>query len=248
MTSSAGRWGRAGGTGPVAVVIVAAGSGSRLGADGPKAFVEVEGTALLTHAVCRAVASVDIAYLVVVAPPHHLTEAAGCVAAGIAGVAGPVVDGLVTAVVPGGPERGDSVMAGLAVLPADIEVVLVHDAARALAPAALFDAVVAAVRGGHPAVVPGLPVVDTIKEVDEAGVVRATPVRARLRAVQTPQGFDRAVLDRAHAAAADQATDDAALVERLGLPVLVIPGDLLAHKITTPADLGLAALLLRRGA
>ena len=236
MTLSSGR---------VAVVIVAAGSGSRLGADLPKAFVEVEGTPLLTHAVCRAVACADVSHLVVVAPPDHLAMAESCVAVGAAAL---IPTGLVTTVVPGGRERGDSVMAGLAALPADVEIVLVHDAARALAPASLFDTVVAAVRSGHPAVVPGLPVVDTVKEVDEAGVVRATPDRARLRAVQTPQGFDRAILDRAHEAATDQATDDGALVERLGLPVIVIPGDPLAHKITTAADLALAALLLHRGA
>ena len=116
--------------------------------------------------------------------------------------------------------------------------VLVHDAARALTPSALFADVAAAVAAGAPAVVPGLPVVDTVKQVDESGTVVATPPRASLRAIQTPQGFRRDVLERAHAeAGAHSVTDDAALVEALGLPVLVVPGDPRAHKITTPDDL-----------
>ncbi len=85
---------------------------------------------------------------------------------------------------------------------------------------------------------PGLPVVDTIKQVDGSGTVVATPPRAALRAIQTPQGFRRDVLERAHAEVGPHAvTDDAGLVEALGLPVLVVPGDPLAHKITTPDDL-----------
>jgi 2-C-methyl-D-erythritol 4-phosphate cytidylyltransferase len=108
---------------------------------------------------------------------------------------------------------------------------------------------VQAVRAGHPAVVPGLAVVDTLKEVDAHGTVVGTVAREPLRAVQTPQAFDRALLERAHtaaAAAADTATDDAALVERLGEPVTVVPGDPRAFKITTPDDLALAELWLAR--
>jgi 2-C-methyl-D-erythritol 4-phosphate cytidylyltransferase len=115
--------------------------------------------------------------------------------------------------------------------------VLVHDAARGLTPSSLFASVAAAVAGGAAAVVPGLPVVDTIKQVDDSGTVVATPPRAALRAIQTPQGFRREVLDRAHAEAGTHAvTDDATLVEALGLPVLVVPGDPRAHKVTTPED------------
>ena len=102
-------------------------------------------------------------------------------------------------VVAGGAERSASVQAGLRALAADDEVVLVHDAARALAPASLFEAVAAQVGAGSPAVVPGLPVTDTVKVVDEAGRVTSTPPRERLRAIQTPQGFRREVLERAHA-------------------------------------------------
>ena len=142
-------------------------------------------------------------------------------------------------VVTGGVERTDSVAAGLAALRPTDEVVLVHDAARALAPPSLFSRLVREVRAGHDAVVPGLPVADTIKQVDAAGRVVGTPDRSALRAIQTPQAFRRAVLERAHASGAT-ATDDAALVERDGGTVHVVDGDRLAFKITTPDDLAVA--------
>ncbi|EWT03830.1 2-C-methyl-D-erythritol 4-phosphate cytidylyltransferase, partial [Intrasporangium chromatireducens Q5-1] len=146
-------------------------------------------------------------------------------------------------VVAGGAERGDSVAAGLGALSGGVHVVLVHDAARCLAPSTVFARVIEAVRGGAAAAVPGLPVVDTIKEVDACGRVVGTPDRSRLRAVQTPQAFSRTVLERAHAVTSD-ATDDAALVERLGEPVIVVPGDERALKITTREDLDRAARIL----
>lgn len=118
-----------------------------------------------------------------------------------------------------------------------------HDAARCLAPASLFDRLVAAVVDGHDAVVPGISVTDTIKQVDDRGHVVATPDRSSLRAVQTPQAFRRSVLREAHASGGD-ATDDAALVERCGGSVLVIEGDDLAFKVTTPADLDRAGRIL----
>lgn len=225
----------------VAVVIVAAGSGTRLGADLPKAFVRVGGQSLLTRAVASAGGSPLVGLVVVVAPASHLDEAAAA-----ATEAGAVVE---VTVVAGGADRCASVSAGLAAVPPSTSVVLVHDAARALTPTSLFTAVIEAVRSGHTAVVPGLAVVDTIKQVDESGRVVATPDRSALRAVQTPQGFERAVLDRAHAAAlatgAGRAvSDDASLVELLGVSVHVIPGDVHAHKITTPEDLVLADTLL----
>lgn len=145
--------------------------------------------------------------------------------------------------VAGGSERSQSVAAGLAALRDDVDVVLVHDAARCLAPSSLFDRLVAAVRDGHDAVVPGLPVTDTIKQVDDQGHVVATPDRASLRAVQTPQAFRRSVLHAAHASG-ETATDDAALVERFGGRVLVIEGDDLAFKVTTRADLDRAGRIL----
>jgi 2-C-methyl-D-erythritol 4-phosphate cytidylyltransferase len=229
--------------GSVAVVLVAAGSGTRLGATVPKAFALLSGESLLDRAVAAAGQCPDVSTVVVVAPPSHLDEAAASAAVPCAGVE--------VVVVPGGMHRGDSVGAGLAALLALADqpsVVLVHDAARALAPASLFTAVIDAVRGGHPAVVPGLPVVDTIKQVDGEGRVVATPDRSSLRAIQTPQGFTAKLLRRAHESAApgDPITDDAALVERMGIAVHVIDGDPRALKITTPEDLVLAEALLER--
>lgn len=206
---------------------MAAGSGTRLGADRPKALVEVAGATLLAHALAGAIGS-GAGHVVVVAPPGHLAAAEGVVAQ-VAGSA-------VVTVVAGGAHRTDSVAAGLAALPPDLDVVLVHDAARCLAPASLFERVAAAVRAGAAGAVPGLAVVDTIKVVDERGAITATPVRASLRAVQTPQGFRADLLRAAHATGV-QATDDAALVEALGHEVLVVEGDERALKITTPEDL-----------
>lgn len=152
-------------------------------------------------------------------------------------------------VVAGGAERTESVQAGLAHV-GDATAVLIHDAARCLTPGRVFDDVLAALDGGAPAVVPGLVVTDTIKQVDADGHVVATPERATLRAIQTPQGFARDVIDAAHArasATAASATDDAALVEGLGLPVLVVPGDPLAFKITVGTDLETAQRLIDSG-
>ncbi|MFT4085872.1 MAG: 2-C-methyl-D-erythritol 4-phosphate cytidylyltransferase [Gordonia sp. (in: high G+C Gram-positive bacteria)] len=210
----------------VIALIPAAGSGTRLGEARPKAFVELGGRTLLEWSVAAARASGVIDDVVVVVPAALCEETVRLL---------PDVH-----VVPGGAERSDSVRAGLAV--ADADLVLVHDAARSLTPPELFARVVEALLAGSRAVVPGLPVADTLKRVDDVGRVLGTPDRAELRAVQTPQGFDTATLRRAHATGAD-ATDDAALIEALGVDVQVVPGDHLAFKITTPFDLRLARLL-----
>jgi 2-C-methyl-D-erythritol 4-phosphate cytidylyltransferase len=148
-------------------------------------------------------------------------------------------------VVSGGASRQESVAAALAAVPSGFPIVLVHDAARAFAPAELLERVAAAVREGHDAVIPVLPVVDTIKRVDAAGHVVTTVERSELRAVQTPQGFRRNVLAAAHAQLTEPggATDDAALVERLGIKVFCVPGAEAALKITRPADLMIAEAL-----
>ena len=142
-------------------------------------------------------------------------------------------------VVAGGAERQESVARALAALPPGVDLVLVHDAARALTPVRVVEAVVAALRAGAVAVVPVVPVADTVKQVDGDRVV-ATVDRATLRAVQTPQGFRRDVLVRAHAEVARAVTDDAGMVEALGLPVVTVPGAEEAFKVTRPLDLVLA--------
>lgn len=226
----------------VAAVLVAAGSGSRLGHQLPKAFVPLRGVPLVVHAARSLLACDAVSALVVVVPADRAVDAR----VALAGLPCPVT------VVAGGAARQASVAAGLAALPDDADVVLVHDAARPFVPADLVERVVAAVRSGHPAVVPALPVTDTVKRVgpgDGTGEpVLETVPRGALRAVQTPQGFARDVLVAAHAAAAARAhdegtaaSDDAGLVEELGAPVWVVPGDERAAKITTATDLALAA-------
>jgi 2-C-methyl-D-erythritol 4-phosphate cytidylyltransferase len=219
--------------GDVAVLVPAAGMGVRLGPGAPKALRLLDGEPLLVHALRRIAAAPTVALVVVAAPPDELAA----VRARVATVA-PVT------VVAGGETRQESVAAALARVPADLTVVLVHDAARALAPPALIERVAAAVRDGHDAVIPVLPVVDTIKEVAADDRVIGTVDRAALRVVQTPQGFRHEVLVRAHETAVDALTDDAGLVEKLGVRVHCVPGDERALKITRPLDLAVASALL----
>ena len=284
-TDGAGRTG-----GGVVAVLTAAGSGTRLGAPGPKALVQVAGESLVRRAVRCLLSSGVVDHVVVTAPAEYLdrfeaevgadveTQAAGPGARGPAGASGapeafaaPGSSGACVGVevVPGSPSsRQASVALGLtAALAArpDAVVVLVHDAARALTPPGVVRRVVAAVRAGHDAVVPALPVTDTVKEVSLAGrtgpggapaagvpveEVVGTPDRARLRAVQTPQGFATATLVAAHRLGADRAvdetraaSDDAGLVEAAGGTVVVVEGDPLAMKVTAPLDLALAESL-----
>ena len=219
----------------VAVILVAAGSGVRLGAGTPKAFAPLCGEPLLAHALRGVLGCGEVGHVIVVAPATHLQRARS-----IAGQ-DPRLD-----VVAGGADRSASVAAGLAALNHDDGIVLVHDAARCLAPADLFARVIHAVRAGHPAVVPGLEVSDTIKVVDAQGRVLATPERQSLRGIQTPQGFLREVLEHAHAGGG-QATDDAGLVERIGGHVRVVEGDVRALKVTSPLDVAIATALLQDG-
>jgi 2-C-methyl-D-erythritol 4-phosphate cytidylyltransferase len=190
---------------------------------------------MLLRAMAALTASELVSQIVVAAPPT-LVEV-------VAQLLGPQVR-----VIPGGLERVDSVRAALAALDDDVRVVLVHDAARPLTPPALVDAVAAAVLAGHPAVIPVLAVTDTVKEVDADGRVVRTPPRGGLRAVQTPQGFRREVLEAAYALEGSTVTDDAGLVEALGVPVTTVPGAEEAFKVTRPADLVLAEALVARGA
>lgn len=230
-----------------AALVPAAGRGERLGPGAPKALRAIGGEPILVHAVRGLLASSRVDLVVVAAPPT--TEGVAEVRRMLRGLDS-------VRVVPGGASRQQSVALALAALPEDeYDIVLVHDAARALTPPETIASVVEAVRSGLPAVVPVLPVADTIKSVRPRGagedgpdLVGQTVDRSGLRAVQTPQGFRREVLARAHAAAGHEATDDAGLVESLGERVGMIPGHVEAFKVTTPFDLVLAeAVLARRG-
>lgn len=206
--------------GPVWAIIVAAGQGSRFG--GPKQFEQIAGRTVLEHSV-RAARSVAEGVVVVV--PRQLAV-------------DPRVGGIAEAVVGGGDTRSESVRCGLAAVPADATVILVHDAARPLASPALFAAVVGAITGDVVGAIPGLPVADTVKHVAD-GVVVGTVDRGELVRVGTPQGFVAAALRAAHASSSD-ATDDAGLIESAGGRVAVVPGEESNMKITTPDDLELA--------
>ena len=206
--------------GSVWTIVVAAGTGDRFG--GPKQFERLAGRRVVDWSLDAARAAGD--GVVAVFPPDCLE--AGAVA--------------------GGATRSASVRAGLAALPDDAEVIVVHDAARPLAAPELFAKVVAAVRAGADAAIPGVAVTDTVKQVDGDRVV-GTVERAGLVAVQTPQAFAAAALRLAHQGEPD-ATDDAALVERNGGVVVVVPGERRNIKITEPDDLRVACALLGGGA
>ena len=197
--------------GNVWTIVVAAGSGARFGA--AKQFEPLGDRSVLDWSLAAAASASD--GVVVVLPPGA---------------------DLPPGAVAGGDTRSQSVRNGLAAVPSDAAVVVVHDAARPFAGGELFAAVVAAVRAGADGAVPGVPVTDTIKQVTPDGVVVATPDRAMLVAVQTPQAFRADVLRRAHAKGGE-GTDDAALVEDLGGRVVVVPGHPDNRKITVPDDL-----------
>lgn len=222
-----------------AVVVVAAGSGTRLGLGTAKAFVPVAGERMLVRALRTVLSLAEPTLVVVVAPADRMDECRALVA-DVAGAASGY-----TTVVPGGADRHASVQAGLAVLPDSVETVLVHDAARCLTPASQFERVFAAVGSGADAVeggvgvVPALPVTDTVKRV-AGDVVVETVDRSALVGVQTPQGFPLAALRRAYAVAEQAETDDAGVFQAAGGVVRTVPGDADAFKVTTRWDLGRA--------
>ena len=199
-------------------VVVGGGSGQRFGR--LKQFELLGGERMIDRS-CRIAASVCDGVVLVV--PAADAEREGGVA--------------------GGATRSESVRAGLAVVPLDVDIICVHDAARPLASPALYRRVIDAVVAGADGVVPGIPVVDTIKVVDANGVVSATPDRASLVAVQTPQAFRASALRAAHAVGGD-GTDDASLVELAGGRCVVVPGEAMNRKITDPTDLDWACTLL----
>ncbi len=211
-----------------AAIIAGAGMGHRLGAEIPKALIQIQGITLLERAFISLSKVVD--EIVITAPAGYEEQFKAIV-------------GQSAEVVTGGVLRSDSIRVALKALSPSVESVLIHDAARALASSALAAKVLGELRSGQSAVIPVLKVIDTIKEIDRDGFVRATPDRSSLVAAQTPQGFNRQVLERAHSAS-DDATDDAALVEAIGVKVKTIEGEVSAFKITTKEDIGQTLLLL----
>jgi 2-C-methyl-D-erythritol 4-phosphate cytidylyltransferase len=206
-------------------IVVAGGGGDRYGA--PKQYESLGAARVVDLALAAAAERCDGVVAVVPADRVHEPLAAD-------------------AVTGGGGTRSASVRAGLALVPTAAAIVVVHDAARPLAPAAVFDRVIEAVRRGADAAVPGLAVPDTLKRVDGTGRVTATVSRDGLVAVQTPQAFAAEMLRRAHAGGGD-ATDDAGLVEALGGSVVVVNGDRLAAKVTDPHDLAVLRAMLDAG-
>jgi len=220
----------------IATIVVAAGSGTRLGAGAPKAFVGLDAHTILRHAL-RRVFDGPLMQVVVVAPAERVGEAL----TEAEEAAGDRVQ--LVSVVAGGATRQESVAAGLARVLPEVEIVLVHDAARALTPPEVFERVIDAIDRTGWGAVPVLPVVDTIKRVDGDRIVGVVD-RSELGAAQTPQGFRRDVLLSAYTAADREYTDDAALVADAGHPIAAVAGDPLAFKITTPADLERARALV----
>ena len=211
-----------------AAIIAAAGMGHRLGANLPKSLVKLLDKTLVEHAVANL--SPVCQLIIVTAPKGYEAQYTKIL-------------GDQVSVITGGVLRSDSIRLAMSKIPANYEYVLVHDAARALASTTLASSVLNQLIQGEQAVIPALDVIDTIKEVDNNGYVRNTLNRESLKIIQTPQGFSRSVLERAHQASED-ATDDAALVEALGIAVKVVAGEQCALKITTPSDIASALKFL----
>ncbi|SQI21376.1 2-C-methyl-D-erythritol 4-phosphate cytidylyltransferase [Corynebacterium renale] len=239
----------------VVALVAAAGSGTRLGAEVPKAYVQLRGRTLLERSVTAMINAEVVDHIIVLISPDMEDYADRILAR--AGLRDQVH------LVHGGGERADSVWAGLQAITGDTcpdvdednAVVLIHDCARALTPPGMIARVAHTVLAGAPAAIPVVPVADTIKTVRPAGTgeqayeeVVATPDRSHLRAVQTPQGFDLATLIAANKAYYEQkpdfvATDDASLMEWFGTPVRTVQGDPMAFKVTTPIDMTLATAI-----
>jgi 2-C-methyl-D-erythritol 4-phosphate cytidylyltransferase/2-C-methyl-D-erythritol 2,4-cyclodiphosphate synthase len=212
----------------VAVVLLAAGKGERLGAKAPKAFVELAGKSLLEHSVFRALATENLKQLIIAVPESHLTQT-------LEFEKQLSNQGVDIRVVVGGATRQQSVSESLAVLGGGIDTVLVHDSARSLASTDLFNRVAQSVFENQIGVIPALHVADTIKRY-KGDVIQETIERSDLVRAQTPQGFPASVLVAAHVGATQEFTDDAALIQSIGGTVMMIPGEEQAMKITTAED------------
>jgi 2-C-methyl-D-erythritol 4-phosphate cytidylyltransferase/2-C-methyl-D-erythritol 2,4-cyclodiphosphate synthase len=219
----------------LAVVVVAAGLGTRLGADKPKAFVTLAEKTLIEHALENIAGVPALEQVIIAVPAGHEAQTAELADVSLAGTS------VRFDVVVGGDTRQQSIANALGVMDSTVEVVLVHDAARALAPASLFTRVACEVRRSGLGAVPVMKIADTVKRV-EGEVVRETVDRNSLRAAQTPQGFVAKDLIAAYAAADAEYTDDAALAQAHGMQINAVDGDERAFKITTADDLAAAEL------
>jgi 2-C-methyl-D-erythritol 4-phosphate cytidylyltransferase len=227
-------------------VVVAAGRGVRLGGKTAKQYQPIGGVPMVLRALQPFTTHPEVAQVVLVLTPEDAANPPEFLSALSASLSSAASSSALT-IVPGGTHRGDSVRAGLSALRKECAVVLVHDGARPFVDRTVIEAVIAFARGGEGAV-PAVPLSDTLKEATAADstLIRRTRPRARLWRAQTPQGFPRAVLEEAHARAArdgHRATDDAALVEAMGVPVRLVPDSCRNLKVTTPEDLALAELL-----
>jgi 2-C-methyl-D-erythritol 4-phosphate cytidylyltransferase len=239
----------------VGAIVVAAGRGVRFGGETPKQYLPIGGVPMVLRALRPFTSHPEVAHVVLVLPPDDAAHppvflSEPSLRSGQAPSAPSLRSGQALSafsIVAGGLHRGASVRAGIAALRAECAVVLVHDGARPFVDRTVIDAVIGYARKGEGAV-PAVLLSDTLKEVDPRDptrIVRTRP-RARLWRAQTPQGFPRAVLEQAHARAARtgrRATDDAALVEAMGVRVRLVPDSSRNIKITTPEDLALAELL-----
>jgi 2-C-methyl-D-erythritol 4-phosphate cytidylyltransferase len=225
-------------------VVVAAGRGVRFGGSTVKQYQLIAGVPMVLRALRHFTSHPDVAHVVLVLPPEDVATPPAFLSALSDSSSG---SPSALSIVPGGAHRGESVRAGLAALRKECTVVLVHDGARPFVDRTVVEAVVGFARAGEGAV-PAVPLSDTLKEASatDATLISRTRPRGRLWRAQTPQGFPRAVLEEAHARAArdgHRATDDAALVEAMGVPVRLVPDTCRNLKVTTAGDLALAELL-----
>lgn len=222
----------------ISVIIPAAGQGKRFGAGTNKAFVVLAGKTILERTVTVFSDLPEIGEIIIVVAPDEVDEIKGQVKFY------PRQD--IIKVVAGGAERQYSVENALAAVRDDAEIVLIHDGTRPLISRRVIRQIIQVVRDNSAAIV-AVPVKDTIKVVASGGFVTSTPTRSELWAVQTPQGFKRDLLIQAYRKAREEGflgTDDSSLVERLGIPVKIVPGEYENIKITTPEDLPIAKMIL----